>query len=186
MSYPLRESRVGGIHGDRAVAGDPVGTPVEVGLVEGSAWTGHPVGEPADEAPDDEAGTTRSWLPAGALLLALIQVVEGAWLLAALTGEPLASQGGLPAEMLSLGELGRWVVVLTAGLRFVAAVGLLTRHRWAWVFVMLLTGVGLAIALASYVFGRPDAIRLLLGVAAAFYLNQPGVRAVFGVRGGRA
>ena len=27
-----------------------------------------------------------------------------------------------------------------------------------------------------------EAIRLFLGVASAFYLNQPGVRAVFGVR----
>ncbi len=43
-------------------------------------------------------------------------------------------------------------------------------------------GVGLATTLTGYLIDRPDDIRLLLGVASAFYLNQPGVRAVFGVR----
>ena len=67
-----------------------------------------------------------------------------------------------------------------------AALGLLARVRAAWVLVMLITGVGLALTITGYALGRPDAVRLLLDVASAFYLNQPGVRAVFGIRTGHA
>ncbi|MDP2350481.1 MAG: hypothetical protein Q8M74_04915 [Chloroflexota bacterium] len=136
----------------------------------------------ADDGPDGATSGRRRWLPVGAVLLALIQVFEGAWLVAVLGGFRVAPQGGLPAELLMLGVPGQSAVIVVAALRFVAALGLLTRHRAAWVIVMLVTGGGLAATLTGYLIGRPDDIRLLLGVASAFYLNQPGVRAVFGVR----
>lgn len=138
--------------------------------------------QPAEGGPDGETRSRGRWLPVGAVLLALIQVFEGAWLVAALGGFGVASQGGLPAELLKVGAPGQYAIIIVAAFRFVAALGLLTRHRAAWVTVMLVTGVGLAATLSGYLIKRPDDIRLLLGVASAFYLNQPGVRAVFGVR----
>lgn len=141
-----------------------------------------PAAQPAEGGPDGTTVGRGRWLPVGALLLALIQVFEGAWLVAALGGFRVASQGGLPAELLTLGVPGQYAIIVVAAFRFVAALGLLTRHRAAWVTVMLVTGVGLAATLSGYLIDRPDDIRLFLGVASAFYLNQPGVRAVFGVR----
>lgn len=138
--------------------------------------------QPAEGGPDGATSSRGRWLPVGALLLALIQVFEGAWLVAALGGFGVASQGGLPAELLKLGVPGQYAIIIVAAFRFVAALGLLTRHRAAWVTVMLVTGVGLGATLSGYLINRPDDIRLFLGVASAFYLNQPGVRAVFGVR----
>ena len=153
-----------------------------VALPDRPEGTLDPAAQPAEGGPDGATSGRGRWLPAGALLLALIQVFEGAWLVAALGGFRVASQGGLPAELLTLGAPGQSAIIVVAALRFVAALGLLTRHRAAWVMVMLVTGGGLASTLAGYLIGRPDDIRLLLGVASAFYLNQPGVRAVFGVR----
>ena len=46
---------------------------------------------------------------------------------------------------------------------------------------MLVTGGGLLLTITGYAVGSPDDVRLLLDVASAFYLNQPGVRAVFGI-----
>ncbi len=116
------------------------------------------------------------------MLLALIQILEAGLLVAALGGFRVVGQAGLPAELLTYGMPGQYAIIAVAAIRLMAALGLLTRHRAAWVMVMLVTGGGLASTLAGYLIGRPDDIRLLLGVASAFYLNQPGVRAVFGVR----
>lgn len=116
------------------------------------------------------------------MLLALIQVLEAGLLVATLGGYRVAGSAGLPAELLTYGVPGQYVIMAVVSIRLMAAVGLLTRHRAAWVMVMLITGASLATTLTGYVIGRPDDIRLLLEVAAAFYLNQPGVRAAFGVR----
>lgn len=155
-------------------------------MVDRPVGTLHPGGGPADDGLVDGTPRPRPWLPIGAVLLALIQLLEGAWLIAALAGVRVAAQVGLPAELLTLGIPGQYAIIVVAAIRLVAALGLLTRHRAAWVMVMLITGGGLAATLTGYLIGRPDDIRLLLGVASAFYLNQPGVRAVFGVREGRA
>ncbi len=135
-----------------------------------------------DEGPNSDAKRRRLWLPVGAVLLALIQVLEAGLLVATLGGYRVAGQAGLPAELLTYGVPGQYVIMAVISIRLMAALGLLTRHRAAWVLVMLITGASLATTLTGYLIGRPDDIRLLLEVAAAFYLNQPGVRAVFGVR----
>ena len=140
----------------------------------------------ADEGPADGTPRPRLGLPAGAVLLAILQFTEGVWLLAALGGVRMAAEAGLPADLLGLGVAGGYAIVAVAALRIVAALGLLARVRAAWVLVMLITGVGLALTITGYALGRPDAVRLLLDVASAFYLNQPGVRAVFGIRTGQA
>lgn len=122
----------------------------------------------------------------GAVLLALIQILEALWLIAALSGVGIAAEAGLPAELLKLGPTGEYLIMAVVVIRIAAAAALFTRRRAAWVLVMLITGAGLTATLTGYALGRSDDIRLLLDVVAAFYLNQPGVRAVFGVRTGRA
>jgi hypothetical protein len=122
----------------------------------------------------------------GAVLLALIQVLEALWLIAALSGVGIAAQAGLPAELLKLGPTGEYLIMAVVVIRIVAAAALFTRRRAAWVLVMLITGAGLTATLTGYALGRSDDVRLLLDVVAAFYLNQPGVRAVFGVHTGSA
>jgi hypothetical protein len=155
-------------------------------LLDRSARTLQPGAPVADEGPADGAPRSRPGLPVGAVLLAILQFTEGVWLLAALGGVRMAAEAGLPADLLGLGVAGGYAIVAVAALRIVAALGLLARVRAAWVLVMLITGVGLALTITGYALGRPDAVRLLLDVASAFYLNQPGVRAVFGIRTGQA
>jgi hypothetical protein len=138
-----------------------------------------------DARPADETSGARPSLPIGAVLLAILQLVEGAWLLAALGGVRVAAEAGLPADLLGLGVAGQYAIVAVAALRFVAALGLLARVRAAWILAMLVTGGGLALTITGYALGRPDDVRLLLDVASAFYLNQPGVRAVYGIRTGQ-
>jgi hypothetical protein len=103
----------------------------------------------------------------------------------ALGGVRVAAEAGLPADLLGLGVAGQYAIVAVAALRFVAALGLLARVRAAWILAMLVTGGGLALTITGYALGRPDDVRLLLDVASAFYLNQPGVRAVYGIRTGQ-
>jgi len=154
-------------------------------VLDRAAGALEPGGPAAGAGPADETPSVRPSLPIGAVVLALIQVAEGLWLLAALAGVGVAAEAGWPAQLMASGAPGQYAIIGAAGLRFAAALGLLTRHRAAWVLAMLVTGGGLLASLAGYVSGRPDDIRLLLDVAAAFYLNQPGVRAAFGVRAGR-
>jgi hypothetical protein len=142
-------------------------------------------GDPAaDAGPIDTDAGSHPGLPIGAVLLAILQVAEGVWLLAALAGVQVAAGKGLPADLLGLGVAGTYAIIAVAVLRFAGALGLLARVRAAWVLVMLITGGGLALTITGYALGRPDDVRLLLDVASAFYLNQPGVRARYGIRGG--
>jgi hypothetical protein len=153
-------------------------------LLDRSAGALQPGAPVADEGPAHGTPRSRPGLPAGAVLLAILQFTEGVWLLAALGGVRMAAEAGLPADLLGLGVAGGYAIVAVAALRIVAALGLLARVRAAWVLVMLVTGGGLALTITGYALGRPDDVRLLLDVASAFYLNQPGVRAVFGIRTG--
>ena len=59
----------------------------------------------------------RPGLPAGVVLLALLQVAEGAWLLAALGGVSLAAGAGLPAVLLGYGVVGRYAIIVVGALR---------------------------------------------------------------------
>ncbi len=156
-----------------------------IAVLDGSAGALQPGGPGAGVEPAAETPILRPSLPVGAVLLAILQVAEGAWLLAALGGVRIAAEAGLPADLLGLGVAGRYAIIAVAALRIAAALGLLARFRAAWVLVMLITGGGLTLTITGYALGRPDDVRLLLDVASAFYLNQPGVRAVYGIRGGQ-
>ena len=81
-------------------------------------------------------------------------------------------------SLLSTDE-GRAVVLVVAILCAVDAVAFFMEWRWGWALAMLLTGVGLVFNLDAYANGDFNLGRLILLVAAAFYLNQRAVRDVF-------
>ena len=62
---------------------------------------------------------------------------------------------------------------------FAIAAGLWQLKRWAWVLVMLWTGVTLAGALAHYFRGQPEYALMVEGVVIVFYLNQRDVQQTF-------
>jgi hypothetical protein len=86
------------------------------------------------------------------------------------------------AWMLSSGALddgARLFLLVWGALDVVAAVGLWSLSRRAWVLTMLLVGVGLLATLQQWWVGTPNHFRMALSVAAAFYLNSAAVRALF-------
>jgi len=62
---------------------------------------------------------------------------------------------------------------------FAIAAGLWRLKRWAWVAVMLWTGLTLAGALAYYLQGKPEYALMVEGVVIVFYLNQRDVQQAF-------
>lgn len=60
------------------------------------------------------------------------------------------------------------------------AIGLWLLKRWAWVAVMTVLGIDLALDLYSYFYATPSYFSMLLGVTAVFYMNQLEVRQAFG------
>lgn len=67
-----------------------------------------------------------------------------------------------------------WVVMIA---------GLWLLQRWAWLLLMISTGVTLTFALVRYFEGDPDYVSMLINVAVAFYLNDNSVQRAFSRRG---
>jgi hypothetical protein len=63
-----------------------------------------------------------------------------------------------------------WIVII---------LGLWTLQRWAWVTMMILTGIVLTIGLVRYFQDEPAHVNMLVNVAFAFYLNDSSVRRAF-------
>lgn len=63
-----------------------------------------------------------------------------------------------------------WVVLI---------LGLWLLQRWAWLLLMISTGVTLTYALVRYFNGSPDYLSMLINVAVAFYLNDNSVQRAF-------
>jgi hypothetical protein len=55
-------------------------------------------------------------------------------------------------------------------------------RRWAWLLVMIFTGVALTFALVRYFEGDPDYYGMLINVAVAFYLNDRSVQRAYARR----
>ena len=66
-----------------------------------------------------------------------------------------------------------WVVMI---------IGLWLLQRWAWLLLMISTGVTLTFALVRYLEGNPDFISMFVNVAVAFYLNDHSVQRAFARR----
>jgi hypothetical protein len=95
---------------------------------------------------------------------------------AVLTGDA----AGLEAATLAI------ILGIMGALELVAAIALLRLHRLGWTLAMLLAGVSLASAIATWLIsGEVLTMSMLLGVATVLYLNQRPVRAAFDLVGGR-
>jgi hypothetical protein len=142
--------------------------------------------EPAEDEGQLRPVPRQQRLPLGVWILAAIQVALAAWVLAGLVGlRPLAETSGL-AQLSAAADVVRTVLIGTIAVQALAALGLLLRLRVAWVVVMVLTGVSLAIGLWAFVAGVGNPLRLAVDVVATLYLNQRAVRRAFGVdRAGR-
>jgi len=64
----------------------------------------------------------------------------------------------------------------------VVIVGLWLLQRWAWLMVMISTGITLIFALWRYFEGSPDYLGMLLNVAVVFYLNDRSVQRTYARR----
>lgn len=62
-------------------------------------------------------------------------------------------------------------------------VGLWMLQRWAWLLLMIFTGVTLTFALFRFFDGDPDYISMLTNVAVVFYLNDNSVQRCYARRG---
>lgn len=58
-------------------------------------------------------------------------------------------------------------------------VGLWRLQRWAWLILMILTGVALTFSLVRYFEGNPNYFGMLVYVAVAFYLNDRSVQRAY-------
>jgi hypothetical protein len=125
-------------------------------------------------------------LPLGVWILAGIQALLAAWALAGLIAlRPLDESSGL-GVLSGSADFIRAVLIGIVAIQILATFGLLLRVRAAWVAVMVLTGVSLAVGLWAVTAGTGSPLRLAVDVVAALYLNQRAVRRAFGVdRAGR-
>jgi len=116
--------------------------------------------------------------PVGVLLVVALEIVLAIAFVAGALGTniPLISGGLL---QLTDTEPGRAVVLGIAAAFFLGALGMLLGKRWGWALSMVLTGIALVVSLVAYANGGFHAVRLTLGVALAFYLNQRSVRDYF-------
>lgn len=59
------------------------------------------------------------------------------------------------------------------------AYGLWRLRRWAWVLVMLQTGIQMAVDFSVYLDGERPYLQMLLNVIVIFYMNQRDVQQIF-------
>jgi uncharacterized membrane protein (DUF2068 family) len=130
----------------------------------------------AESAALTERDRTR---PIGIVLLVVFQVLN-------MTASVLAVAGVLgPRTGSVIDVLGNdipivnGVVIATVVLTLIGAIGLWRLRRFGWYMIMLLTGLGLAIQIAFFIWATPNYINLAIYVVSAFYLNQHAVKSIF-------
>ncbi len=69
------------------------------------------------------------------------------------------------------------ILVILIGL--VLIVGLYQLQRWAWVSVMVLTGLSMLFDLWGYFYGNYSFLSMVINIAIVFYLNQREVQRAF-------
>ena len=89
------------------------------------------------------------------------------------------------------GELDLWIMginnptiirvlfVVIAALEISIAVGLWRMQRWAWVLIMIQTGLVMVSDLWGYFHEHPSYISMLISVIIVFYLNQRDIQRAF-------
>ena len=119
--------------------------------------------------------------PFGLYIIAVLQVTLALLLALALLGV----EESLPyLKVLIRNPLPHyWAGWVYVGFLALAILGLLWLKRWGWVLTMILTGIGLSLAIWNYFQGRPNYVGLVLSLAIVFYLNQREVQATFEFKG---
>jgi hypothetical protein len=116
--------------------------------------------------------------PFGIVALVVLAVAGGLWALAGVAGlhavDDFSLKGRPIAPEVVRVVIAGWAMALLAG-----ALLLLALHRWGWVLLMVVTGLGLLGSLWQWWTGNPEPIRLALLVVTAFYLNGHQVRDLF-------
>lgn len=64
----------------------------------------------------------------------------------------------------------------------VVLVGFLRMRKWAWVVLMVWTGVSLTTTLIDYFYRQPNYVVMVSDVIIVFALNQSDVQRIFGIR----
>lgn len=130
----------------------------------------------AERAAPDEGERTR---PIGIVLLVLFQVLNVAASLLAVAGLLGPRTGSVVAVLGNDSPIVNDIVIVTAIVTIVGAIGLWRLSRWGWYAIMLLTGLGLAIQIAFFVWATPNYVNMTIYVVSAFYLNQHQVKSIF-------
>jgi uncharacterized membrane protein HdeD (DUF308 family) len=78
--------------------------------------------------------------------------------------------------------VGIGIILLALGIAyFVMAYGLWTGKRWAWTITLILSVIGIIVAIASIVAGNVGAIiSIIIHGVVIYYLYRPNVKAYFG------
>jgi hypothetical protein len=133
----------------------------------------------ADAAKPSEPIERDRTRPLGIVLLVLFQVVNVTLSLLAVA-DVFGPRNGTIVDLFGndMPALD-YLIVGTGALSLVGAVALWRLHRFGWYAIMLLTGLGLALQIAFYLWATPNFINLAIFVVSAFYLNQREVKSIF-------
>ena len=126
-------------------------------------------------------GTSRRLIgrrPLGVVLLAAFGLVAGVQSILASFGVVGARAGSVGSLLTDPTEFK--VVTLAFGLFFIAAsIAIWMLLRAGWYATMLLSGGGLLLEIALYIYGTTNFVTMAVFVASAFYLNQREVKVLF-------
>ena len=117
--------------------------------------------------------------PFGVVLLTLFQLANVAANLAAVAGILGPRGGGLVATFGNQTPVLDYLYVGLGILSVVGAVALWRFHRFGWYAIMLLTGFGLLLQIAFWIWAEPNFVNMAIFVVSAFYLNQREVKEIF-------
>lgn len=126
--------------------------------------------------------------PRSVIILALLQILQGAGLLSAGVYQAIEQGwdfhkhlGGwmyMPLPLLE--SLATAIVLIALGtMMLLVSLALLGLFRWAWLVSMSLQGFGLFLGIISYMRHRPNFLGMVLGILIVFYLNLDEVQTAF-------
>jgi uncharacterized membrane protein (DUF2068 family) len=105
--------------------------------------------------------------PLGVTIIAILTIIGGIIFLAS----------GLVLLIIGIG-----IILLALGIAFlVMAYGLWKGKRWAWTITLILSAIGIILALVSIAFGNVGSIlSVIIHGVVIYYLYRPNVKAFFG------
>ena len=117
--------------------------------------------------------------PFGVVLLVLFQLANVAANLAAVAGVLGPRGGSLVATFGNKAPVLDDGFVVLGFLSLAGAFALWRFHRFGWYAIMLLTGFGLLLQIAFWIWAEPNFVNMAIFVVSAFYLNQREVKEIF-------